>query len=85
MLPFIFNETKIILMQSPVGYVTDLKKLLVTIPISEMREIYQTYQRKTPESLTAQFTDRLSRDDAIKRQKERRQISVELFPPGKFV
>ena len=61
-----------------------MKKLLVTLPTSKMREIYQIQKSKAPESLTAQFTDRLSRDDAIKQQKEKRKISVELFPSGKF-
>lgn len=50
-----------------------------------MKDIYIKHKQKEPEPLTAQFTDRLSWEDAIKRQKERKQKVTELFPPGRYI
>ena len=61
-----------------------MKNLLFTLPKSEMKEIYTKQKKKEPEPLTAQFSHRLLREDAIKRQKERQQKTTELFPSGTF-
>ena len=61
-----------------------MKNLLFTLPKSEMKKIYMKQKQRELEPLTAQFTDRLSREDAIKRQKERKQKVTELFPTGTF-
>ena len=59
-----------------------MKKLLVTVSKVEMKEIYTKQKQKEPSPLTAQFIDRLSREDAIKRQNERWQKTVQLIPAG---
>lgn len=46
----------------------DLKTLLLTMPLGEMKDMYNTYKRKTPEPLTAQFVNRPECEDAIKNQ-----------------
>ena len=66
------------------AYVSKMKNLLFTLPKSEMKEIYMKQKQREPEPLTAQFTDRLSREDTNKRQKERKQKVTELFPTGTF-
>lgn len=59
-----------------------MKKLLVTMSKAEMKEVYQKQKQKEPDPLTAQFSDRLSREDAIKRKIERRKKTVKLVPSG---
>ena len=66
------------------GYVCEMKKLLVTMSKAEMKEVYQRQKQKEPDPLTAQFSDRLSREDAIKRQIERQKKTVNLVPSGTF-
>ena len=40
------------------------------------------YKAKIPEPLTNQFTDRVSKDTAIKRHEARKELRTELFPSG---
>lgn len=63
-------------------YVKNLKNLLLTLPVLQMRELYEAHKSKAPGSLTSQFTERLSREEAIQRQEKRRRLTVELFPSG---
>ena len=69
---------------STLAYISTMKNLLFTLPKSEMKEIYTKQKKKEPEPLTAQFSHRLLREDAIKQQKERQQKTTELFPSGTF-
>lgn len=42
-----------------VGYVMDLKRVLFNMPLGEMKDVHNTYKRRTPKPLTAQFVNRL--------------------------
>jgi hypothetical protein len=44
--------------------------------------MYTKQKQKEPSPLSAQFVDCLSREDAIKRQNERQQKTVQLIPAG---
>ena len=43
---------------------------------------FQAYFKKTSDPLDGQFPERLNREEAIKRQTERKQHSSDLFPSG---
>ena len=62
-----------------------MKKLLFTLPKSEMKNIMDRYSTKIPEPLNRQFPDRVSKEEAVKGYKERKQKKkAPLFPAGKF-
>lgn len=48
----------------------------------ERDTIRAQYKAKIPEPLTNQFTDRVSKDTAIKRHEARKELRTELFPSG---
>ena len=64
------------------GYVSDVKKVLFGLTKGEMEKVYTTHQRRTPDSLTSQFINRLTRDQAITHQATRKNTKVALYPPG---
>ena len=64
------------------GYVEDLKNLLFSMQLKDMKKVFQEYRKKVPEPLAAQFENRLGREDAIKRQAGRRKVHTKLFPEG---
>lgn len=68
------------------GYVEDMKQLLFTLTKPEMAEVYSRYSAKAPEPLTAQFTDRMDKQSAVKAYKEKcgKRTNVQLFPTGMF-
>jgi hypothetical protein len=47
-----------------------------------MKKISKKYKKKVPKPLAAQFENRLGREDAIKRQANRKKLVTELFPAG---
>lgn len=57
------------------GYIEDMKQLLFTLT-----------KPKAPEPLTAQFTDRMDKQSAVKAYKEKygKRNNVQLFPTGMF-
>ena len=46
-------------------------------------ETFDRYSSKAPETLTSQLTNRASKEDAVKADKERQKINTKLFPNGK--
>ena len=48
------------------GYVDGLKKLLFYFPKEKREEIIKKYASRTPEPLNQQFSERLSKQEAIK-------------------
>ena len=48
------------------GYVDGLKKLLFYFPKEKREEIIKKYASRTPEPLNQQFSERLSKEEAIK-------------------
>ena len=47
-----------------------------------LKKVFDTYKAKEPGSLMSQFTNRRSRDEAIRHQAQRKEIITELFPSG---
>ena len=64
------------------GYVEDLKKLLFSMSLKDMKKIFKKYRKIVPEPLAAQFENRLGREDAIKRKANRKKLATKLFPEG---
>ena len=50
--------------------------------LEDMEKIFKKYKKKVPEPLAAQFENRLGREDAIKRQANRKKVATKLFPEG---
>ena len=65
-------------------YVEHVKLLLFNMTKPEMMEVYDRYSAKTPESLTAQFGDRIDKKSAVKAHKEKceQRGASQLFPSG---
>ena len=60
-----------------------MKKLLFTLPKSEMEEVLDRYTGKAPEPLNRQFPERKSKEDAVKGYRERKKMKrTPLFPSG---
>ena len=65
------------------GYVDGLKKLLFNFPKEKREEIIKKYASRTPEPLNQQFSERLSKEEAIKAYKAKKAMKkTALFPPG---
>ena len=65
------------------GYVDGLKKLLFNFPKEKREEIIKKYASRTPEPLNRQFSERLSKEEAIKAYKAKKAMKkTALFPPG---
>lgn len=69
-------------------YVEEMRTLLFSMSaadISALQTVTEKYSAKTPPPLTAQFSERKSKDEAIKAHEEKkRRISAELYPAGKY-
>jgi len=65
-------------------YVEELKKLLFSLPKATLKETFDRFSAKAPETLTSQFPNRASKAEAVKSYKERQKISTKLFPAGKI-
>lgn len=65
------------------GYVSEIKKLLFSLPVQTMSSVMARYNENVPEPLNRQFPERLSRDEAIENQRGRKRARTELFPSGK--
>lgn len=64
------------------GYVSEIKKLLFSMPVQTMSSVMARYNAKLPEPINRQFPERLSRDEAIEHQKGRKRARTELIPSG---
>ena len=62
----------------------ELKKLLFSLSKATLKQTFDKFASKAPESLTSQFPNRASKPEAVKSYKERRKISTKLFPAGKI-
>ena len=49
----------------------------------DLKKIYDRYKAKEPNSLTSQFTDRRTKEEAVQNQAQRKRTVTELFPSGK--
>ena len=62
-------------------YVTRIKEMLFTHSLNELEAAYLKEKENVPQSLTSQFAEKRSRDDAIKIYNERLQhVGTQLFP-----
>ena len=64
------------------GYVGSMKRLLFTLPKHVMKHVLDRYSKKAPKPLSAQFADRLDKQEAVKRYEQRTKKSNILFPSG---
>ncbi|XP_028516206.1 uncharacterized protein LOC110243638 [Exaiptasia diaphana] len=62
------------------GYVTEMKKLLLSVPKNALDKTYSKYASKAPEPLTAQFTERSSKEQAVEAYRKRKDCAIQLFP-----
>ena len=68
------------------GYVDGLRKLLFNFPKEKREEIIKKYASRTPEPLNQQFSERLSKEEAIKAYKAKKALKkTTLFPPGQLI
>ena len=65
-------------------YVEELMKLMFSLAKATLKETFDRFSSKAPETLTAQFPNRASRAEAVKSYKERQKISTKLFPADKI-
>ena len=64
-----------------VEYVSAVKKVLFSSSEGDLAKTVEKYQKKAPEPLCKQFKDKRSKEDAIKRYKDRKELdSQALFP-----
>ena len=49
----------------------------------DLKKIYDRYKANEPNSLTSQFSDRRTKEEAVKNQEKRKRKVTELFPSGK--
>ena len=66
------------------GYVESMKRLLFTLPKHAMKEVLDRYSKKAPKPLSAQFADRLDKQEAVNRYEGRIKKSNTLFPSGMY-
>lgn len=64
---------------------SEIKKLLFSLPVQTMSSVMARYNEKVPEPLNRQFPERLSKDKAIESQKGRERARTELLPSGKLL
>lgn len=65
------------------GYVDNIRKLLLSLTKEEMDATRLSYKDTIPEPLNRQFTDRTSKHDALNNYQERQEKVKTLFPEGK--
>ena len=63
-------------------YVEDLTAVLLTTTKDDLLKVRQDVSKNIPEPLTSQFTERRSREAAIKNQMERKSKVQQLYPEG---
>ena len=63
-----------------------MKRLLFTLPISDMKEVNDKYSAKVPKPLNTQFPERATKEDAVTSYMERSKTKKKatLFPSSKF-
>lgn len=62
-----------------------MKTLLFTLPMSEMKKVYDAFASKTPKPLNTQFAERATKDEAVKGYMERcNKDKTALFPSSRF-
>lgn len=64
---------------------SEIKKLLFSLPVQTMSSVMARYNEKGPEPLNRQFPERLSKDKATESQKGRERARTELLPSGKLL
>ena len=68
-----------------IEYVDAVKNIVFSTSQKDLLETLEKYKKKEPEPLCSQFKDRRSKDDAIKRHRERKEIDDHaLFPSCKY-
>lgn len=66
-------------------YVDTLRKLLFTLPKSELNKTRARYTVRAPEPLNRQFPGRVSKEEAVRGYEARKQMKkTVLFPSGQF-
>ena len=61
------------------------QELLYTCNKEALKKTYEAYKAKEPSSLTSQFSERRTKEEAIRNQAERKGKITELFPSGWLV
>ena len=61
-----------------------MKRLLFALPKHAMKDVLDRYSKKAPKPLSAQFADRLDKQEAVKRYEQRTKKSNMLFPSGMY-
>ena len=68
-----------------IEYVNAVKSALFTTSEDDLSDTVKKYKKKAPEPLCKQFTDRRSKQDAIKRHKQRKALDCHaLFPSCEY-
>ena len=59
------------------------RELLYYCNKKDLKKVYDRYKAKEPNSLTSQFSDCRTKEEAVQNQAQRKRRVTELFPPGK--
>lgn len=63
----------------------DMRNILFQTNKKELAKILETYLKRAPNTLTSQFENRCSKEEAIIHQRQRKEKSTEFFPSGKVI
>ena len=63
-------------------YVNSIKEVMIGTQKHELAATFAKYKQDAPESLTSQFENRRSREEAISHQMQRKSTVTQLFPSG---
>ena len=61
-------------------YSDDLKEMLFSSSLDDLEKVYKEEKCKAPDSLTSQFSNRLSRADAIHQNTTTQAVTTAMFP-----
>lgn len=66
-----------------IEYIKSIRDLLFAVPKVEMSQIVEKYRKSAPKPLVEKFDNRVSKQEAVAKYKQRKETHVSLYPPGK--
>ena len=79
----LFNLFYLVLFALSLGYVDEMRRqLLYHCNKAGLKKTYDMYKAKEPNTLTSQFSDRRTKEEAVRNQAQRKARTTELFSSG---
>lgn len=66
------------------GYVEDIKNVMFGSSEEDLRMVLKNYEKDVPDPLTAQFTKKRSKAEAIVHHNQKKSTENLLYPSGKY-